>query len=374
MADERDDEIHYHFAHERDAIRLTFGELEARLARLHEISSEKRTQFQARLRNFQRLGIPAGVGAGRGKAAYYTPGQVFEMALALELTQLGLLPERVQQIFSTNKFPISQSTEMAARSILEKGGFLPDKERVDENMTIATGSQWVTHDEENDPMSMFLFFDPTALASLTDISEKYEDQASATFFYGGPGIVRENIVRWTAGPHTRRLSLINVTALIWSLIVRTKPERQTMFCKKLEEWADNLQLGYLAETMDEAIEEGTRNVVVLETPEDIVAHAELLKGLKGLPRPVAEAMVERAKRMVETGKIPGPNAGLTGKPLAEMSGPEFVEEMVGRLTLGGLPEFIARGALEASVADKKRRDAATKKPKTKRRSKDGDSN
>lgn len=353
-----------------DRIKLTFGEMEAQLARLHEISSEKRTQFQARLRNFQRLGIPAAVSSGRGKTVHYGAGQVFQMALALELAQLGLLPERVVQVFQLNKFPIAQAVAMAARAIMEKGGFLPDKERADENMTIATGTHWVTHDEEEDPMSMFLFFDPTALASLTDIPEKYEDQASATFFYGGPGIVRENIVRWTAGPHTRRLSLINVTALIWSLIVRTKHERQQQFCKEVETWADELQWQHLTETVEDAVEEATDEALVLDTPEKIVEHAETLKNLKGLPRPVAEAMIERAKRVVETGQVPGPDAGLTGKPIADMSGPEFVEEMVGRLTLGGLPEVIARGALEAPAADKAKQDKEAQPEK--RRRKDGD--
>lgn len=356
-----------------EPITLNFGELEARLSRLHEIASEKRTQFQARLRNFQRLGIPANVSTGRGKSVHYSPGQVVEMALALELTQLGLLPERVVQVFQLNKFPIAQAIAMAAREILGKGGFLPDRERVEENMTIATGSRWVTHDEEDDPMSMFLFFDPTALASLTDIPEKYEDQASATFFYGGAGIVRENIVRWTAGPHTRRLSLINVTALLWSLVVRTKPERQQQFCKEVETWADELQWEYLTETVEDAVEEGTKedDVLVLDSPEKIIEHAGTLKSLKGLPRPVAEALVERAKRIVETGEVPGPDAGLTGKPIADMSGPEFVEEMVGRLAIGGLPEFIARGALEASASNKaKQKEQATPK---KRRRKDGDS-
>ncbi|MCL6729882.1 hypothetical protein [Sphingomonas hankyongi] len=350
-----------------EGITLNFGEMEARLSILHEIASEKRTQFQARLRNFQRLGIPANVSTGRGKSVHYSPGQVVEMALALELTQLGLLPERVVQVFQLNKFPIAQGVAMAARAIMEKGGFLPDRERVDQNMTVATGSQWVTHDEEDDPMSMFLFFDPTALASLTDIPEKYEDQASATFFYGGPGIVRENIVRWTAGPHTRRLSLINVTALLWSLIVRTKPERQQQFCKEVETWADELQREHLTETVEGAVEE---DMLVLDSPEKIIEHAETLKGLKGLPKPVAEALVERVRRIVETGEVPGPGAGLTGKPIANMSGPEFVEEMIGRLTMSGLPEFLARGAVEASTRNKAKQEKQVT-PK-KRRRKDGD--
>lgn len=320
-----------------EPIRLTFGELEARLSRLHEISSEKRTQFQARLRNFQRLGIPAGVGSGRGKVVHYGVGQVFEMALAIELTQLGLLPERIQQIFFANKYPISEAVERAAASILEKGGFLPDRDRSDENMTITTGSQWFTHDEAEDPVSMFLYFDPTALASLTDIPEKYEDQASATFFYCGPEHMRQNIVRWTAGPHTRRLSMINVTAVIWGLVVRTKPERQKQFCTELERWARELQLSNTFGELNRKL----NSMVVNDTPEGLAEHAQALKNMTGLPRDVADALAQRADRILETAELPCTDTGLTGKRISDMTDEELLNEVRMQLIMSGFPKHIA---------------------------------
>ncbi|MGI8705982.1 MAG: hypothetical protein ACR2JJ_09350 [Sphingomicrobium sp.] len=278
-------------------IRLTFGEVEARLARLHEISSEKRTQFQARLRNFQKHGIPAGVRSGRGRVVHYEPGQVLELALALELTQLGLLPERIGRVFRDNKFPISQAVLMAARSIIEKGGFKPDRERIDENMPTNTGHWWRTHDEVDDPDSVFLYFDPTALSPLTDTPKKYgEDQASATFFFGGPNLIKENIVRWTAGPIVRRLSVINVTAVVWALVVRTKPERQRQFCEQVHAWADLLQMQHLIESVPA---ERPENLIVIDSDEALLANAELFKNLKGLPTNVADAMIERARKRVE---------------------------------------------------------------------------
>lgn len=335
-----------------ERIRLSFGELEARLARLHEIATDKRTQFQARLRNFQKHGIPQGVDGGRGKAVKYEPGQIVEMALALEFTQLGLLPERIKEIFDLNQFPIFMAVRMAAQQLTEKGGFLPDKDRIDENMPTNTGHWWRTHDEEEDPYSMFLYFDPTALAGLTDVPEKYEDQASATFFYGGAGIVKENIVRWTAGPVIRRLALINVTAVLWSLIVRTKAENQTRFLEEVIAWADDREEQYFLDSVQEAVDEhfedNDMKVVVIETHEDVVAHAELLKNLKGLPRPVAEAMIKRAERIIEEGKMPDENAGLSGKPMGEMTEAEMEDEIVGQMTLGGLPEMIARGAMDST--------------------------
>lgn len=369
MSDEPDEVIDYRFSPERELIRFTFGELESRLARLHEISSEKRTQFQARLRNFQRLGIPRGVGGGRGKTVHYNPGHMLELALALELTQLGLLPERIIKVFNSNKMPISMCVKIAARELIEKGGFRPKSERFDENMTILHGGLMREGTEEADPLSMFLYFDPTALAPLTDIPEKYEDQASATFFYGGAGIVRENIVKWTAGPFIRRLSFINVTAMLWELVIRSKPERQQKFLGQILEWADALELTYFIETVpEEGIEP---DLLVIETPEDIVKHAEILKNLKGVPRPVAEAMIARGIRIGESGKIPGPDAGLTGKPLKEMSESEFKEEMVGHLVLGGLPEFVAREAM-----DRRPMAAKVQAPKktSKRKAKNGDGN
>jgi hypothetical protein len=184
----------------------------------------------------------------------------------------------------------------ATRSIIEKGGFKPDRERIDENMPTNTGHWWGTHDEAEDPDSVFLYFDPTALSHLTSIPEKDgEDQASATFFYGGPKLIQENIVRWTAGPVVRRLSVINVTAVVWALVVRTKPERQRQFCEQVHAWADLLQMQHLVET---APVEKPENLIVIDSDEALVANAEVFKSLKGLPRPVAVAMIERAQKRI----------------------------------------------------------------------------
>lgn len=341
-----------------EPIRLTFGEVEGRLARLHEIASDKRTQFQARLRNFQKHGIPAGAVASRGKAIRYSPGQVLELALALEFTQLGLLPERVVKVFEGDRFPIFMATRMAAQAILSKGGFLPDKDRVDENLPTTTGRWWQTHDEEDDPLSMFLYFDPFGLEALTDITAKYEDPVTATFFYGGAGIIRENIVRWTAGPNVRRLALVNVTALIWSLIVRTKPENQRAFLDELVAWCDAQEDAHFIDTVQEAIDEGveeTAKVVVIETYEDVVAYADELMNLKGLPRPVAEALVKRAQQMIEEGKVPAEGTSLAGKPWREMTEQDTEDEIVAQMTLGGMPEMVARAHIEAGREERHER-------------------
>jgi hypothetical protein len=365
LSDDRDLDRELYQTLNEPPIRLTFGEVEARLARLHEISSEKRTQFQARLRNFQKHGIPAGGGSGRGRVVHYGPGNVMELALALELTQLGLLPERIAQVFLLNKFPISQAVLMAARSILTKGGFKPDRDRIDENMPTNTGSHWHTHDEAEDPDSIFLFFDPTALASLTDIPEKYEDQASATFFYGGAEIVRENIVRWTAGPVVRRLSLINVTAVIWSLVVRTTPERQRQFCEQIHAWADVLQTQHLMETIPDE-EPDPENIVIIDSDQALIENAELFRSLKGIPTAVADTLIDMAKQRIKTGGG-RPRATEQSKPISEMSDTEVEEALVDHFVSGGMPHFVARGVMEDR---RKRSDKNVEQAKPKSRKRD----
>jgi hypothetical protein len=74
-------------------IAARFGEVEAALAGVHAIASDKRTAFQARLKNFLRLGLLDDVKSGRGRAASFDADHILLLAVALELTQLGAGPE-----------------------------------------------------------------------------------------------------------------------------------------------------------------------------------------------------------------------------------------------------------------------------------------
>ena len=192
-----------------DLFKWTFGELEAVLAAVHGIDQTKRTAFQARLKNFHRLRYPIGFSAMKGKAATYSPLQIIEMALALEMTQLGLPPERATWVLTSNRWPTLMAVGMAAGWLAERPiGFDPEKQLDDE------------------PPSMFVYFDPASLSPLTlhlpasilpDL-----DQAANSFFFGGIGVVREEIANWTSG-YVPRISMINVTAII-SLVVASPYE------------------------------------------------------------------------------------------------------------------------------------------------------
>lgn len=199
-------------------IGLRFGELEAVLADLNGIPSHQRTAFQARLKNFHRLGFPAGIGQGRGKAVIYTARELILMAVAVELTQLGLTPERVIEVITDDELPVWYSVNLAVGALKARPEVFNrgpgDTRNPPDQKVWGFSPKWADSDD-TDPFSMFLYCDPAALAPWT---EDDEDRASATFFYGGVGVVRDNISRWTTGP-TRRLALINVTKLLFDMAV-----------------------------------------------------------------------------------------------------------------------------------------------------------
>lgn len=187
-----------------DSIAWTFGELESVLASVHDIDQTKRTAFQSRLKNFHRLGYPLGFKAVKGKAATYTPLQIIEMALAVEMTQLGLPPERLIHVLCSDRWPVLMAIQMVAREL----GSDPALWSVEAGLS-------------DRALSMFLYFDPSALHPLTlhmpaEILPDL-DEAANSFFYGGIGIVREGLAAWTSG-RSARLSLINLTALAGNVV------------------------------------------------------------------------------------------------------------------------------------------------------------
>lgn len=216
-----------------DATMWNFGRLEATLAALHDVAPSKRTAFQSRLKNLHRLKFPIGFTMQPGKPALYGIGDIVMMAIAVELIQLGLPPERVVHVLGLNWWPAAMAVRIAASSLADRpGGFDPKDVMPD------------------DPMSMFLFFDPSALDPLTiDDGTPFDietDRAEQSFFYGGQGVVRDSLVKWTTGA-ARRLSLINVTAMLDRLAGMPLPDveqnrqwRQKFF-RQIAEWSETLE-------------------------------------------------------------------------------------------------------------------------------------
>ncbi len=218
----------------------TFGELESLLSKIHEIDDTRRTAFQARLKNLHRLRYPLGFQSEKGKTSYYSASDIFQMALALELTQLGLPPDRTVNVLCRGMFATCMAVRLAATSLIKApGGFHTEPDAPDQ------------------PLPMFVFFDPAALSTLMS-GYDYKiapdlDAAMNSYFYGGIGIVRENIANWTSGD-IPRMSIVNVTALIDIVAGRNSSvDYRIDFFKRLMAWSVEYENSMPAERIEEYV-------------------------------------------------------------------------------------------------------------------------
>jgi len=95
------------------ALTWTFGEVESALSAMHRIASDRRTAFQARLKNFHRLGFPPSLQSLKGRPTTYEPEQVFMMAVVLELSQFGVGPERAARLTIESEERLAEGVFMA---------------------------------------------------------------------------------------------------------------------------------------------------------------------------------------------------------------------------------------------------------------------
>lgn len=260
---------------------LIFGDVDAILAQKHRIAARNRTKFQARLKNLHRLGWPLKFVSVKGKTSLYDPGALADMALAVELTQLGLTPERVVHVLRANRWPTLMAYRLAADSLVGAGA-----------------------DEQGLPM--FLYFDPAALDALTieqemidDTGPEYDwDAASDSFFYGGIGIVRDNIANWTSGDDCR-LSLVNVTALLaasaWSPFPPETPGAEEYFNSHFR-WLSNWATESM-EAMEGASEAEADYFNRYQISHEIDGPAQLAEQA-GIPLAKAERFVDERRRLM----------------------------------------------------------------------------
>lgn len=158
------------------------------LAHTHNIASEKRTAFQARLKNLLKLGLLPQVTSGRGKAATYSPWDLILLAITLELSQLGLTPARALLVIQINQRNIATVVWNAADAGPPRDGKLP--------------------------FPMLLSFDPRGLAELELNSTG--DVAARSFRWSALGNLQPQLNEWFP-QGLRRLSIINVSALIYDV-------------------------------------------------------------------------------------------------------------------------------------------------------------
>lgn len=84
------------------ALSYGFSEIEGGLALLHNIADEKRPAFVSRIQHLQKRGFPPGVNTGRGRAARYEAQHMFLLATALQLNELGMIPEKAIRVVTSS--------------------------------------------------------------------------------------------------------------------------------------------------------------------------------------------------------------------------------------------------------------------------------
>jgi hypothetical protein len=70
---------------------LNYAQVEAVLAKVFDAEDVQHAAFRGRLKHFRKLGIPA-QNPGKGSRVQYAPADLFQLLMALELSELGLDP------------------------------------------------------------------------------------------------------------------------------------------------------------------------------------------------------------------------------------------------------------------------------------------
>lgn len=195
-----------------------YAYVEAVLAAHYRVRDDRRSAFGYRLKHLQKLGFPRGTNTGRGRAALYEGHHLFLLGIAVELNQLGLLPERTVRILEAEFHTVVSAAAVASADLVDFGG--------------------LKH-------PTFIYFDPAVMSDLTESEGHGMDRAEATFHSGRIGEASDTLGDWFRNG-ARRAAYVNVSALVQGLaeIVNKKEEAEgPEFEEALVRWAES----YLAE-------------------------------------------------------------------------------------------------------------------------------
>lgn len=187
---------------------LLFGEVEALVREQHLIEEHRFSAFRARLKNLQRLGFPDGINTGKGRAARYLPDHVVLIALAMELAEFGLPPERSVRLLQSYRWTIANWARVAI-------------------------------DEASPPL--VLLFDPALLSDEpADLDPHPLDIATSTFACVRADQVQEQFEIFYRAAGIRRLVLLNLSTILEGLLssVRERSGQAAAeeFAKALATW------------------------------------------------------------------------------------------------------------------------------------------
>lgn len=175
---------------------LSYGEVVRVLAKMHDFAPAKSTPLRGRVQHLQKLGVPSGVNTGRGRAAAYGRDELFQIAVAFEMLDLGFPPERARLV-TTN-------WDMVRGGILEAATVNPF-ERV------------------------YLVLHPLALNYLRNKEAEPQELATSIFF-----LRKTMLVDWMNTPATARsTALIDLTAVLYALDDALRSIRPDLHLKEI---------------------------------------------------------------------------------------------------------------------------------------------
>ena len=199
---------------------LSYGEIEDFLAKIHSVTPDKRTALKGRLKHFQRLGWPAGTNQGKGARVRYNPGQTLSLAVALEMLQLGMTPERVVEhlgIYGSYLAMGFVDVLISDRPLEEPVFFVfdPDalrllRDQVEDAKRTGLRHLICRQSEMDDALSTtdIRNWRRMALISLTAILQDYVEMIRKKTAGGDPfSDVSVAISQWLSGEEVRRLKL-----------------------------------------------------------------------------------------------------------------------------------------------------------------------
>lgn len=156
------------------------------LAIAMEVPEDRKSALLGRFQHLQRLALIEGINPGRGKAAEYSAHQVLIIAIALQMLQLGLTPERAVDVIKQNQDILRLAIGLAIGS----------------SDTIEPSMIW---------------FDP-AILTRSQPDGGHADLAEAIFNYGGAGTGRETFERFFVEGWVQRMSFVSISGTLWHIV------------------------------------------------------------------------------------------------------------------------------------------------------------